>query len=424
MALTLAFGPDSALHSNLASVSYPAGGSGGGVSGRFSGAVDSVGCNDVSCSVTLPQRRRLGRKGKEAKCPARRVDGLMDLSFPSSSSRQFINSPRPSCASRRVHCSAEAKTLRTVEVSDGDVEQKSVFQPPLGWPFSAVGTTDFNLLGKRVKGTVTLTDPAVILEEEEEEEEEKAGVSNVNDGSDEGPSKNLYRHWIKTEFSAAVQSGSPPPRQKQENSERDNYYVNTGYAIRTLREELPNMFYKKLNFDIYRDDITFRDPMNVFSGIDNYKLIFWALRFHGRIFFKALWVDIARVWQPHDKVIMVRWTVRGVPRVPWEAQGQFEGTSEYKLDKDGKIYEHKVDNVIFNSPPTQKYKAISLADLVRVDGAHTTPTPSFYAQALKLFAIMFPYLQQFTWVRFYWALTSTLALNNAGETCSELGLNA
>jgi len=43
--------------------------------------------------------------------------------------------------------------------------------------------------------------------------------------------------------------------------------------------------------------------MNTFEGIDNNKLVFWALQFHGRIFFKALWVDIVWVWQPSDKVI-------------------------------------------------------------------------------------------------------------------------
>lgn len=162
--------------------------------------------------------------------------------------------------------------------------------------------------------------------------------------------------------------------------------------------------------------------MNTFSGIDNYKLIFWALRFHGRIFFRSLWVDINRVWQPHDKVIMVRWTVRGIPRVPWEAQGHFEGTSEYKLDKEGKIYEHKVDNVIFNSPT--RYHAPSVLDLVRAAAAHTNPTPSFCGRVTIFFLLLSPYLKQFTWVRFYWALKSTLILNNPGTRCDELGLNA
>lgn len=102
---------------------------------------------------------------------------------------------------------------------------------------------------------------------------------------------------------------------------------------------------------IYRDDITFRDPRNSFSGIQNYKTIFWSLRFHGRIFFTKLHVDVKRIWQTEDGCIRMRWTVRGVPRVPWEAEGTFDGISQYKLDKDGKIYEHAVDNVILRDPP-------------------------------------------------------------------------
>lgn len=92
--------------------------------------------------------------------------------------------------------------------------------------------------------------------------------------------------------------------------------------------------------DIYRDDITFRDPRNAFSGLKNYKLIFWSLRFHGRIFFTKLYVEVRRIWQPQDGLICMRWTVHGIPRVPWEAEGTFDGISQYKLDSDGKIYEH------------------------------------------------------------------------------------
>ncbi|XP_002989663.2 uncharacterized protein LOC9637161 [Selaginella moellendorffii] len=188
----------------------------------------------------------------------------------------------------------------------------------------------------------------------------------------------------------------PPPEQKekkrrQQQKQGDDYHVNVGYAIRSLRDELPGMFYKPPTFDIYRDDITFRDPLITFSGIANYKLMFWGLRFYGRIFFKAIWIEIQRIWQPRDKVIMVRWTVYGIPRVPWEARGQFDGTSEYKLDSDGLIYEHKVDNLATNTPT--KFKAPGVLDLVV--GAAQTPTPSYY-------------MERFTWVRYYLVLRGTL----------------
>ncbi len=48
---------------------------------------------------------------------------------------------------------------------------------------------------------------------------------------------------------------------------------------------------------------------------------------------------------------LIRWTVHGIPRVPWEAEGTFDGISSYKLDKDGKVYEHSVDNVLLRDPP-------------------------------------------------------------------------
>ncbi|KAF5816815.1 putative NTF2-like domain superfamily protein [Helianthus annuus] len=140
-------------------------------------------------------------------------------------------------------------------------------------------------------------------------------------------------------------------KQVEEEEEKQNYYVNTGYAIRTLREDLPDLFHRDLTFRIYRDDIVFKDPLNSFFGIENYKSIFWALRFTGRIFFKALWVDIISVWQPVETTIMIRWTVHGIPRLPLERRTRFDATSEYKLDKRGKIYEHCVHNIVLNAPP-------------------------------------------------------------------------
>ncbi len=43
--------------------------------------------------------------------------------------------------------------------------------------------------------------------------------------------------------------------------------------------------------------------------------------------------------------------MHGVPRIPWDAEGIFDGISTYKLDSHGKIYEHSVDNMILRDPP-------------------------------------------------------------------------
>lgn len=52
------------------------------------------------------------------------------------------------------------------------------------------------------------------------------------------------------QFSVPVKQGSK--QSKEEEEEKQNYYVNVGYAIRTLREEFPDLFYRELSFDIYR----------------------------------------------------------------------------------------------------------------------------------------------------------------------------
>jgi hypothetical protein len=67
----------------------------------------------------------------------------------------------------------------------------------------------------------------------------------------------------------------------------------------------------------------------------------------------------------------VRWTVRGIPRVPWDAEGIFDGISTYKLDSEGKIYEHSVDNLILRDPPLFSNPAL-LAGL-NLQPSQTTP---------------------------------------------------
>jgi hypothetical protein len=148
---------------------------------------------------------------------------------------------------------------------------------------------------------------------------------------------------------------SPSPsqlkEQEDERRKRQDYYANVGDAIRTLREEIPLLFFRDLTYDIYREDVVFKDPRNTLRGKKNYKLLFKALRVFGRVFFTRTRVDVRRIWQPESNRISLRWQFKGVPRIPWEVEGRFEGVSEFKLDSEGKIYEHSVTNVVLRDPP-------------------------------------------------------------------------
>ncbi len=120
----------------------------------------------------------------------------------------------------------------------------------------------------------------------------------------------------------------------------DEYQVQVEKAIAILNEDLPTLFEKDISYDIYRKDIFFKDPVNQFKWKFNYRIIFWTLRFHGKLFFTQLNFDLHDVEQVAPDMILANWTVRGRLRLPWKADLFFKGYSNYKLDEAGLIYEH------------------------------------------------------------------------------------
>ena len=94
------------------------------------------------------------------------------------------------------------------------------------------------------------------------------------------PKPNSHSHYISPLSLTSLQT--PPPLQgvaqvntppgAQDKHQKDDFYVNLGLAVRTLREDLPVLFTKDLNYDIYR----------LFSHLGiSYSLIFlsWSVLF-------------------------------------------------------------------------------------------------------------------------------------------------
>ncbi|MFN6565942.1 DUF2358 domain-containing protein [Dendronalium sp. ChiSLP03b] len=111
-------------------------------------------------------------------------------------------------------------------------------------------------------------------------------------------------------------------------------------VIQTLNQDLPTLFEKDISYNIYTQDIYFQDPVNKFKWKFNYRIIFWTLRFHARLFFSQIYFDVHEVYQLAEDTILAKWTVRGVLRVPWQAKVFFNGYSTYKLNQNNLIYEH------------------------------------------------------------------------------------
>ena len=125
-----------------------------------------------------------------------------------------------------------------------------------------------------------------------------------------------------------------------ENLSKSQYQSQVEEVIETLQKDLPTLFVKDISYEIYTNDIYFQDPVNRFKGKFNYRIIFWTLRFHGRLFFTELFFDLHDVKQTAEDIITANWTVRGTLRLPWKARVLFNGDSTYKLTKEGLIYNH------------------------------------------------------------------------------------
>jgi hypothetical protein len=111
-------------------------------------------------------------------------------------------------------------------------------------------------------------------------------------------------------------------------------------VIQILQQDLPTLFEQDISYNIYTKDIYFRDPVNKFRGKFSYRIIFWTLRFHARLFFQQIAFDLHEISRSADDTILVKWTVRGILNVPWQANLLFNGYSTYKLNSDCLIYEH------------------------------------------------------------------------------------
>ncbi len=121
---------------------------------------------------------------------------------------------------------------------------------------------------------------------------------------------------------------------------KEEYQTQVQRVIERLKQDLPTLFEKDISYDIYTQNIYFKDPVNTFKWKFNYRIIFWTLRFHAKLFFREIYFDVHQICQTAKDIITVDWTVRGTLRVPWKARVFFNGNSTYKLTKDGLIYHH------------------------------------------------------------------------------------
>lgn len=172
----------------------------------------------------------------------------------------------------------------------------------------------------------------------------------------------------------------PPPSGGPDNE----YFLQVGVAIRTLRDDFPALFERDPDFSLFRDDIAFVDRVGLpgapasAAGLEAYRRVFWQLRLHRSLFFSRATVSILRIWQPRERTLAVRWSVAAAPRLLASLGAgdvHWDGISWYKLDSKGRIYEHVLDNVDWGDPPLARN---SLSSILSGFAQPAQPTPSFF----------------------------------------------
>ena len=95
-------------------------------------------------------------------------------------------------------------------------------------------------------------------------------------------------------------------------------------------------FPENQSYDLYAEDVHFKDPMNEFDGVDKYRKMIGFLGW----FFRDVQMDLHHIEQANPKLITLDWTLNMTPPVPWSSRLSIPGTSELGLNESGLIDAH------------------------------------------------------------------------------------
>ncbi len=94
-------------------------------------------------------------------------------------------------------------------------------------------------------------------------------------------------------------------------------------------------FPENQTFEIYAEDVYFKDPLNEFRGLKKYKSMIGFLS----TFFSNIEMEVHRVTQ-QDATIKTEWTLNMTPPLPWKPRLSIPGWSELEVSQDNLIVSH------------------------------------------------------------------------------------
>jgi Uncharacterized conserved protein (DUF2358) len=88
-------------------------------------------------------------------------------------------------------------------------------------------------------------------------------------------------------------------------------------------------------YNIYAENVLFKDPLNEFQGLERYKQMIGFIS----TWFIDLKLDLHDIHRDGDR-IKTRWTLNWTTPLPWKPRISIPGWSELRLNADGLIVSH------------------------------------------------------------------------------------
>jgi len=145
---------------------------------------------------------------------------------------------------------------------------------------------------------------------------------------------------------ATNHGGSKPSKNEVPQYDPD-YHLQMAMALKTLLAELPHFFHQPLTYDIYTRDIEWRFGGRSTRGRAAYKALMLGFRSYVHVCCRQVRVEVWRFRHNAVGAIFLRWRLHVRLRVVG-AETDFEGVSEYRLNKKGKISCHIIEITIRN----------------------------------------------------------------------------
>jgi hypothetical protein len=105
--------------------------------------------------------------------------------------------------------------------------------------------------------------------------------------------------------------------------------------ILTILKEDYRRFPDDQSYELYTDDVYFKDPMNEFRGCDRYRQMIGFIK----QWFTTPRLDLHNIRQAGNE-IRTDWTLSWTTPLPWKPRIAINGWSELRLNDDGLIESH------------------------------------------------------------------------------------